>query len=83
MAESLSFRPLAPALRDPKRNFLYDHLALREDDPKNKEALPAEPDCADLPYFLRGLLRLEAGAAGGVPRLQPGQLAARRPAAGS
>jgi hypothetical protein len=53
VGESVSFRPLTPALREPKRNFLYNHLGLREDDPRNKEALPYEPDCADLPYVLR------------------------------
>jgi hypothetical protein len=59
--EALSFRPLAPALRDPKRNFLFDHLALGEDDPKNKEVLRAEPDCADLPYFLRAYFAWKMG----------------------
>src|SRR5688500_10543915 len=53
LAESLSFRPLTPALRDPQRNFLINHRALGEDDARSKEALPAEPDCADLPYFVR------------------------------
>jgi hypothetical protein len=52
--ETLTFRPLTPALRDPRRNFLHDHLGLREDDPSNRQAFPAEPDCADLPYVLRG-----------------------------
>ena len=51
--ESVSFPSLAPVLRDPRRNFFYDHLGLREDDPKNKAVPPAEPDCADLPYYLR------------------------------
>jgi hypothetical protein len=51
--QSLDFRPLHQALRDPARNFLYDTLGLREDDPKNKAAIPATPDCADLPYYLR------------------------------
>jgi hypothetical protein len=61
VSEALSFRPLAPALRDPKRNFFYDHLGLGEDDPKNKEALKAEPDCADLPYFLRAYFAWKVG----------------------
>jgi hypothetical protein len=65
VSESLSFRPLAPALRDAKRNFLYDHLSLREDDNKNKEALPAEPDCADLPYFLRAYFAWKLGLPAG------------------
>jgi hypothetical protein len=52
--ESLSFPALAPAIHDPRRNFLHGHLALREDDPRNVKNIPkAEPDCADLPYWLR------------------------------
>ena len=61
VSEALSFRPLAPALRDAKRNFLHDHLGLGEDDPKNKEVLRAEPDCADLPYFLRAYFAWKLG----------------------
>lgn len=45
---SLSFDSLAPVLRDPARNLLFDYLGAGED-----QRLPAEPDCADLPYFLR------------------------------
>ena len=60
-AESVSFRPLTPALREPRRNFFHDHLGLREDDPKNRDALPAEPDCADLPYFLRAYFAWKLG----------------------
>jgi hypothetical protein len=59
--QSLDFRPLHQALRDPARNFLYGYLGLREDDPKNKAALPATPDCADLPYFLRGYFAWKMG----------------------
>jgi hypothetical protein len=51
--KSLDFRPLHQALRDPARNFLHNHLGLREDDPSNRSAVAAAPDCADLPYFLR------------------------------
>ncbi|MDX2020412.1 MAG: hypothetical protein SF187_09225 [Deltaproteobacteria bacterium] len=50
---TLTFRPLAPALADPERNLLWNHLALAEDTGGSKSALRAEPDCADLPYFLR------------------------------
>ena len=82
VAESLSFRPLAPALRDPKRNFLYDHLSLREDDPKNKEALPAEPDCADLPYFLRAYFAWKLGLPVGFRDCNRGSPAARAPRCG-
>ncbi len=59
--KSVDFRPLHQALRDPSRNFLYDHLGLREDDPTNKSAIPATPDCADLPYFLRAYFAWKIG----------------------
>ncbi len=53
---SLSFPSLAPVLRDPGRNFLYDYLSAGED-----KRLPAEPDCADLPYFLRAYFAWKMG----------------------
>ena len=48
IASSLSFKSLEPVLRDPDRNFLFEHLGMDED-----RSLPAHPDCADLPYYLR------------------------------
>ena len=54
--ESLSFPSLAPLLRDPARNFLHDYLSRGED-----ERLPAEPDCADLSYFLRAYFAWKLG----------------------
>src|SRR6185503_9735589 len=59
--KSVEFRPLHQALRDPARNFLYGYLGLREDDPKNKAAIKATPDCADLPYFLRAYFSWKLG----------------------
>jgi hypothetical protein len=58
---SVDFRPLHQALRDGGRNFLANYMGLREDDPKNKAALPATPDCADLPYFLRAYFAWKMG----------------------
>ena len=46
--QALGFPSLEPVLRDPARNFLYGYLGAGED-----RAVPAEPDCADLSYFLR------------------------------
>ncbi|MCK7489005.1 MAG: hypothetical protein MZU79_01215 [Anaerotruncus sp.] len=43
-------------LRDPRRNFLHDYLNQGED-----QRLPAEPDCADLPYFLRAYFAWKLG----------------------
>lgn len=54
--QSLSFPSLEPILRDPQRNFLYDYLNRGED-----RQLPAEPDCADLPYFLRAYFAWKLG----------------------
>lgn len=54
--ESLSFPSLAPVLADPGRNFLYDYLGAGED-----RRLPAEPDCADLSYFLRAYFAWKLG----------------------
>jgi len=58
---SLGFPSLAPVLRDPALNFLWGHLGLREDDPKNRAAPPAVPDCADLPYYLRAYFSWKLG----------------------
>ncbi|HJX51156.1 MAG TPA: hypothetical protein VJ801_00185 [Polyangia bacterium] len=58
---ALGFPSLAPAIRDPARNFLWGHLGLREDDPKNRAAPPAVPDCADLPYYLRATFAWKMG----------------------
>ncbi|NEV63153.1 hypothetical protein [Thiorhodococcus minor] len=52
----LSFKSLGPVLRDPAQNFLYNYLGARED-----ERLPAEPDCADLPYYLRAYFAWKLG----------------------
>jgi hypothetical protein len=59
--KSVDFRPLSQALRDPARNFLFGYLGLREDDARNKAAIPAAPDCADLPYFLRAYFAWKLG----------------------
>jgi hypothetical protein len=61
VSESLGFRPLAQALRDRERNYLFDYLGLGEDDPKAKSALKAAPDCADLPYFTRAYFAWKMG----------------------
>jgi hypothetical protein len=54
--QPLSFPSLEPVLRDPQRNFLHDYLAEGED-----QRVPAEPDCADLAYFLRAYFAWKLG----------------------
>jgi hypothetical protein len=78
--ESLSFPSLEPVLRDPRRNFLHDYLNRGED-----SQFPAEPDCADLPYFLRAYFAWKLGlpvsyracsrgSAGAPPRCGPPEI---------
>lgn len=57
---SLELSSLGVALRDPARNLLHGHLGLQEDDP-GRDAYPAEPDCADLPYLLRAYFAWKLG----------------------
>jgi hypothetical protein len=54
--ETLSWPSLEPVLRDPDRNFLFDHFGAGED-----RRLRATPDCADLPYFLRAYFAWKIG----------------------
>jgi len=54
---TLSWPALHEVLRDKSRNFLFDHLGLREDSMK----MVIRPDCADLPYFLRGYFAFKMG----------------------
>jgi hypothetical protein len=60
-SEALGFPALQDALRDPSRNVLHDHLQLGEDDAGSRAGLPATPDCADLPYFLRAYFAWKVG----------------------
>ncbi len=54
--ENVSFPSLEPVLRDPEHNFLHNSLGLQEDN-----GLPATPDCADFPYFLRSYFAWKNG----------------------
>lgn len=72
--ELFSYPALHEILRDPRKNFLFDHLGAGED---SAQAPVLRPDCADLPYVLRAYfafkLRLPFGVAecsrggGGAP----------------
>jgi hypothetical protein len=55
--QELSWPALHEVLRDRSRNFLFDHLGLREDE----KGLIIRPDCADLPYFLRAYFAFKMG----------------------
>ena len=58
--EPLVFPALHVALRDPARNLLHDYLGQGEDD-AGPRAMPINPDCADLPYFLRAYFAFKLG----------------------
>jgi hypothetical protein len=51
--EGSSWPGLKEITQDPKRNVLYNHLGLGEDDKGGKYSIDMNPDCADNPYFLR------------------------------
>lgn len=53
-----AWRGVHEVTRDTERNFLHDHLGLGED---GAHGLRLEPDCADLPYFLRAYFAWKLG----------------------
>lgn len=57
---SFSYGSLHEITKDASRNFLHDHLGLSEDEPPPK-GLRLDPDCADLPYFLRAYFAFKLG----------------------
>lgn len=68
LEESLSWKALHEVLRDPSRNFLFNHLGLREDEKK----IVIRPDCADLPYFLRAYFAFKMGLPFGYAKCSRG-----------
>jgi hypothetical protein len=73
--EDLSWKAMGEVLHDKSRNVLFDHLGLRED----QKGANIQPDCADVPYFLRayfafkmglpfGYAQCTRGDGGGAPR---------------
>lgn len=67
--ESLSYAALHEVLRDPKRNFLFDHLGMGED---SDHATVIRPDCADLPYVLRATFAWKLGLPFGMAECSRG-----------
>ena len=64
----LSWPALHEVLRDPTRNFLFNHLGLGED----QKGLIVRPDCADLPYFLRAYFAFKMGLPFGYSKCSRG-----------
>ncbi len=63
-----SWPALHEVLRDRSRNFLHDHLGLREDTMR----MVIRPDCADLPYFLRAYFAFKMGLPFGYSKCSRG-----------
>jgi len=57
LAEELSWNSMDGVLHDQSRNVLFNHLGLREDKP----GTIIQPDCADVPYFLRAYFAFKLG----------------------
>ncbi len=55
--EAPSWKAMHEVLRDRSRNVLFDYLGLREDE----KGLVIQPDCADVPYFLRAYFAFKMG----------------------
>ena len=55
--EAPSWKAMHEVLRDPSRNVLFNHLGLRED----QKGHVIQPDCADVPYFLRAYFAFKMG----------------------
>ena len=64
----LSWPALHEVLRDPSRNFLFNHLGLGED----QKGMIVRPDCADLPYFLRAYFAFKMGLPFGYSKCSRG-----------
>ena len=64
----LSWPALHVGLRDPSRNFLFNHLSLGED----QMNMVLRPDCADLPYFLRAYFAFKIGLPYGMSKCSRG-----------
>src|SRR5690349_22304649 len=64
----LSWPALHEVLRDPSRNFLFNHLGLGED----QKGMIVRPDCADLPYFLRAYFAYKMGLPFGFSKCSRG-----------
>jgi hypothetical protein len=66
--EALSWKALHEVLRDKSRNFLFNHLNAGED----QKGLVIQPDCADLPYFLRAYFAFKMGLPFGYAKCNRG-----------
>jgi hypothetical protein len=79
--EQASWSALHEVTRNRDQNFLFNYLSLGEDDPKGKNSLIMQPDCADNPFFLRAYFAWKLGLPFGYHVCDRGSLS-RSPRAG-
>ncbi len=68
LEEAPSWPALHEVLRDKSRNILFNHLGLKEDE----KGTVIQPDCADLPYFLRAYFAFKMGLPFGYSKCSRG-----------
>ncbi len=66
--EQPSWKAMHEVLRDKSRNLLFNHLGLREDE----KGHIVQPDCADVPYFLRAYFAFKMGLPFGYSKCNRG-----------
>jgi hypothetical protein len=69
LEEAPSWKAMHEVLRDKSRNVLFNHLGLREDE----KGLVIQPDCADVPYFLRAYFAFKMGLPFGYAKCTRGE----------
>ena len=72
--ERSSWPALHEVTRNPDKNFLYNYLSMGEDDPKGKNILIVQPDCADNPFYLRAYFAWKLGLPFGYHLFDRGSL---------
>jgi hypothetical protein len=68
LSESPSWKAMHEVLRDKERNVLHNYLGLREDE----KGQIVQPDCADVPYFLRAYFAFKMGLPFGYSKCNRG-----------
>jgi hypothetical protein len=69
LEDAPSWKAMHEVLRDKSRNVLFNHLGLREDE----KGLVIQPDCADVPYFLRAYFAFKMGLPFGYAKCTRGE----------
>ena len=72
--ESASWTALHEVMYNSERNFLFNYLSMNEDNPKEKNRIIMQPDCADNPFYLRAYFAWKLGLPFGYHECDRGSL---------